>query len=357
MLSLASSLAFLVMGVLAMFAGRFSDRYGPLWVLRLSALCTGIGYMLLYFLSAPWQLYLVFGVFVGLGLATHDVVTLSVVARHFEKRRGTMTGVVKVGTAIGQMSVPVVATWLILQFDWRIAFLALGAAATVLLFIAAQLMAVRPKRVASQADGQTLRHGLDFASARRTRQFWTLCAIQFCFFPSLMSIPIHIFVHGTDLGLDARVAATVISTIAGCSIAGRLTVGNLIDRIGARNALLICFVPLLCCLLFLLWISEPKLLFAFAAIYGFSHGGLFTVVSPTIAEFFGMRAHGSVFGTVLFFGTLGGAAGPVVCGWIYDSSGSYSLAFSILAALALTGLLLVLSLKPVSRSSETLQAN
>ena len=73
-------------------------------------------------------------------------------------------------------------------------------------------------------------------------------------------------------------------------------------------------------------------------------GGLFTVVSPTVAEMFGMRAHGAIFGVVLFCGTIGGAIGPVVAGRIFDVTGGYDLAFGGLAVLVSLCLLLGLTL-------------
>lgn len=343
------------MGALAILGGRLNDRFGPRWVLSVSGLCFGLGYVLMYFLESPWQLYLFYGVLIGVGLSTHDVVTLSTVARWFEARRGIMTGVVKVGTACGQVVVPLVATALIAAFGWRMAFVSLGVGATVLLLIAAQGLRRHPGQVlhpgktrnASAAEEKLSPAGLSYAEARRTRQFWTLCAVQFTFFPSLVTIPVHVAVHGADLGLSATRAAALLSTIGAASIAGRLTVGTLVDVVGGRNAQLVCFAVLLSSLLWLRLIEVPDLLFFFAAMYGFAHGGLFTVVSPTVAEFFGMHAHGEIFGTVVFFGTLGGAMGPILAGSIFDYTGSYQLAFSILAGLALIGLVLVISLRPL----------
>jgi MFS family permease len=85
-------------------------------------------------------------------------------------------------------------------------------------------------------------------------------------------------------------------------------------------------------------------LFAAVAVYGFAHGGFFTVMSPTVAEYFGLQAHGAIFGLVLFSGTIGGAAGPILAGRIFDLTNSYALAFTALAALATLGLALVLRL-------------
>ena len=81
-------------------------------------------------------------------------------------------------------------------------------------------------------------------------------------------------------------------------------------------------------------VGDPRLLFPVVAIYGFSHGGFFTVVSPIVAEYFGLRAHGAIFGTVLFFGTLGGSVGPILAGLAFDRTGSYQIAFAGLLGLS-----------------------
>jgi MFS-type transporter involved in bile tolerance (Atg22 family) len=87
------------------------------------------------------------------------------------------------------------------------------------------------------------------------------------------------------------------------------------------------------------------MLFVFAVIYGFAHGGLFTVMSPTVAELFGTGSHGSLFGMILFSGTLGGSIGPWLTGYIFDLTGSYRAAFVMLTALAVFGLALIASLR------------
>ena len=129
--------------------------------------------------------------------------------------------------------------------------------------------------------------GPEPVKVRRSRAFWTLCATQFLFFPSLVTVPLHIAVHGIDLGMTRTTAATLLTVIGGASIVGRLTVGTFVDRIGGRNAYVLSLVPLVAGLLALLAVETPGLLFAAVAVYGFAHGGLFTVVAPTVAELFG----------------------------------------------------------------------
>ena len=125
-LSTCSALAFLVMGILAVVVGRLSDLYGPKWVLGIGGALFGLGFSLISLVSEPWHLFLIFGVFIGLGMSTHDVVTLSTIARWFEGQRGLMSGVVKVGTAFGQVILPPVAALLIVSLGWRPAVALLG---------------------------------------------------------------------------------------------------------------------------------------------------------------------------------------------------------------------------------------
>ncbi|MEZ5660694.1 MAG: MFS transporter [Burkholderiaceae bacterium] len=347
LLSAATSISFLVMGVFAMVAGRATERFGPRAVLTVSGACYGLGYALMLWMSAPWQLFLLYGGMIGLGLASHDVATLSTVARWYPKRRGLMTGFVKTGTALGQMILPLAAAALVTQLGWRLACLTLGIAAGVVLVIAAQGVTLPKAAATDRSSAAAPAEGWPFAQARRKRQFWTLCALQFMFFPALMTVPVHIVVHGVDLGLDVGRAAAVLAVIGGISMVGRILVGGFVDRIGGRNAYLVCFGALVASLFALLNITDPIWLFGFALIYGFSHGGFFTVVSPTIAELFGMRSHSTIFGIVVFCGTLGGAIGPLLAGMVFDARQSYQPAFLVLTGLAVLGLLLVLTLRPL----------
>lgn len=349
-LSAATSIAFFVMGVLAIVGGRLNDRFGPKIVLGVSGVICGTGFALISQISEPWHLFVLFGLFIGIGMSTHDVVTLSTIARWFENRRGMMTGVVKSGTAVGQVVVPLIAAFLIATQGWRSAVVILGVAAAVLLVFAASLMKL-PEVSTSAAQKPVA--GSTFAEAKQSRIFWSMCLMQFLFFPTMMTVPLHIVVHGTDLGMQDAEAAVLLSIIGAASVAGRLTVGTFADRIGGRRAYVMCFVPLMFSLLGLMGSDQAWMLYVIMAIYGFGHGGLFTVVSPTVAEYFGLRAHGAIFGPILFFGTIGGAIGPIIAGRVFDVTGSYFWAFTGLMIMMGIALVLALSLPNSRKASAT----
>ncbi len=357
MISGASSLSFVVMGVLAIVAGKLNDKIGPRILITASALCFGIGYGAMSRLQAPWELFLFYGLLAGIGYSTHDVVTLSTITRWFVRRRGAMTGVVKVGTGVGQLLVPVIAAALIAAFGWRNAAFIIGAASMLILLVVAQLMRRDPRSMGQHPDGVAIEGaraptgagetGMSVAEAAGTRQFWILCAAQLTIFFCLLTVMIHIVPHATDLGIAPTVAATILSTIGGASIAGRLTIGMLADRLGGRRSLGVSFLILLASFLLLQSAETAWMLFLFALIYGFAHGGFFTVMSPTLAEFFGTGSHGVIFGIVLFCGTIGGAAGPLLAGTLFDTTGSYETVFLILTGFCLMGLILTAALQPI----------
>jgi MFS family permease len=354
----ASSLAFFIMGAFGILAGRLNDRIGPRVLIVASAGFLGLGYLLMSRMQAPWQLYLLYGVMAGIGFSTHDIITLSTVARWFVKRRGLMSGIVKVGTGSGQLLGPMIATMLLALFGWRNSNLIIGAVILVALVAVAQLMRRDPQGMGLLPDGGSdassgtasvvADQGFSLKEAVLMKQFWTLCVTEFAVLCCLLTVIVHIVPYARDLGLSPTIAAGVLSTIGGVSILGRIVMGTANDRIGGKHSLIICLIVLFCGFIVLQLAAEAWMLFLFAAIYGFAHGGFFTVVSPMVAELFGTDSHGLLFGIVLFSGTLGGAVGPLMAGRTFDLTGSYQAVFLVLSALTLIGFVLMILLRPIT---------
>jgi len=265
-----------------------------------------------------------------------------------------MTGIVKVGTGAGQMVIPLVATLFIAGLCWRIAYIIIGAVVMVLLIALAQLLRRDPAYMGLLPDGDKrtempehspVEMGFSLQEALRTRRFWTICAANLAVVFCLLIIMLHIVPHATDIGISSTTAAGILSTIGGISMAGRFFTGIAIDRIGNRNAMIISFILLIAALLWLQLAEELWMLYLFAVVYGFAHGGFFTVISPIVAEHFGLRSHGVLFGIVAFAGNVGGAIGPVLAGHIFDITGSYRLALWVCAGVGALGLGLILSLR------------
>jgi MFS family permease len=270
-----------------------------------------------------------------------------------------MTGIAKVGTGAGQFVIPLLASVLILIYGWRWSFLAIGIGVAVTLMTLAQFLRRDPGSLAKNRQPAALRRrdptsdpttGLPLSQALRTIQLWTICLLNLFLVFCLMIIMLHIVPHARDAGIAPMKAAGVLSTIGAVSMLGRFVSGMIIDRKGSKPVMIACFVLLLADLGWLHVAHEAWALYLFAVVYGLAHGGFFTAISPLVAEWFGIHSHGALFGIVAFFGTAGGAVGPLFAGHLFDQSGSYRSTFQMITAMAIVAMVLLISLRPVERS-------
>jgi MFS family permease len=361
----ASSLAFFLMGLVGIYIGRLNDKIGPRKVMFFTSCFIGVGFILTSKTQSIWQLYLFYGILVGVGLSSIDVIALSTTARWFEHRRGIVTGLVKVGTGAGQLITPLTASLLIGGFGWRTSFVVIGILGLILLVLISRILHRDPEEMGLKSKEETISKNdakgiksidLSFGQAVRTHQFWLIFIVNFAVVYCLLIIVVHIVPFARDLGVSAAKAAGVISTIGGVSMLGRFATGLFIDRFNSRLAMIYCFILLIFTLLWLQIADELWMIYLFAACYGIAHGGFFTAISPIVAEYFGIGAHGVLFGSIVFSGCFGGSVGPILAGHIFDVTGSYSLAFWLSTFIALLGLGFILLLKPI-RNVVARQAN
>ena len=351
----ASSMAFLLMGFLGIGVGRLNDRFGPRALMTVSGVFFGLGYFLMSRLESIWQLYLFFAIIFGIGLSTVDVIALSTIARWFIRKRGIVTGIVKVGTGAGQMIIPFLASIFIIRYGWRSSCVIIGLAVLVILVAIAQLLRRDPSQMGLSPDGNASgstqwpvydADGLSLQEAIRTRQFWTMCAAILAIVYCLMTVMVHIVPYAHEINVSPTRAAGVLSTIGGVSMASRFISGLAIDRIGSKRVMMICFILLIAVLLWLQIAAKLWMLYLFAVFYGLAHGGFFTSFSPIVAEFFGIKSHGVLFGITMFCGTFGGALGPVIAGYIFDATGRYAGAIWLCSGISILGFVLVALLQP-----------
>ena len=346
----AYSLVTLIAGFMAIVMGRLNDKLGPKIVLSICGFLVGMGYLLISLISAIWQLYLFYGIIVAFGFGGFFVPPTSTVARWFVKRRTFMTSVVMLGSSIGVMIIPPVASWLISMFGWRLTYIIMGIVNLIAIISLAQFLKRDPKEVGRLpygADEETKNEislqdtGFSLREAIHMKNFWLLCTIFFCFFFCINAVLAHIIIHATGIGIPLASAATIMIAFGGAGIVGRIVTGMLGDRIGNRRACLICFVLMSVDMLYLPIAKDLKELYAFSVIFGFAFAGIGGLIAPLTADFFGLRSHGLILGIIYASDMVGGAIGPVMAGKIFDITGSYHLAFLSFAIIGFIGSILV----------------
>ena len=355
MASGAYSLYMILHGFFHIVMGKINDRYGPRVVLSVCGFFLGLGFLLLSNVSTIWQLYLFYGVLISIGMGGAFVPILSTVARWFVRRRGLLTGIVSSGVSAGIMIMPPISRLLISTYGWRFSYFIVGIVSLVSVVLAAQFLKRDPGQMGLLPDGDNEMKlegrvsgdgGFTLPEAFHSKQLWTVCAIYFCFGIFVQTIMVHIVPHATDLGTSAIVAASILAVAGGVGIIGRIGLGSAADRIGKKMTLLIVFFLILAASTWLILSKETWMLFLFAAVFGLAYGAGDTLISPLLAELFGLKSHGEILGIVAFLATVGGAIGPLLTGYIFDMTSSYQIGFLILVGLGAIGLILVFLLKP-----------
>ncbi len=349
------SIAMIFLGLGGILMGGLTDRFGPRVVLTACGIFLGTGFLLMSQVSAVWQLYLFFGVISGIGISGLWVPLLSAVAKWFVKRRSLMTGIVLSGMSIGVLAAPLVVSRIIAAHGWRTAYIIIGIVVLVALLFASQFLKRPPAQAEPNSSGKGESKdpelapdiwGFSLGEAAHTKQFWLIMAMFVCFGFPLFSLFVHVVPNAIEQGIPPVTAANVLAIMGGMALIGNFVLGGLGDRIGSRNIFIIGFVVWALMLFWLALAREIWMFYIFAVLFGFTEGGMGPAESPLLADYFGLKAHGLIFGVVDLGFPIGAALGPLMTGYIFDVTGSYQLAFMVCAAVAFFGLILSSILKP-----------
>jgi MFS family permease len=346
-----------VMGFGGLTAGRITDRIGPRPVVVVCGIALAASYMLTSTIHSVWQFYVFYGIAGGIGMSVTTPL-MSLVARWFVKKRALMSSILTAGPAFGNMAMPLVFSVVIHGVGWRWSYMIMAGIALVFIIASAVFVRRDPGEVGLQPYGAdedgvkeaTLQsEGMSVLSALRTNQYWLVSFLFFCDFFLFKVVTVHIVIHAVDLGIPATEAAGILSVASGVCAVARIIIGGFADRYGCKPTFMVCLVLAVVSFALLLVADTLWMLYLFAAIFGFglwASGGL---IPPLTADLFGLKAHGTIYGSIFLSGATGGAFGPVVVGYLFDVTGNYQLAFVVCFCITILALLALIVLKPVRK--------
>ena len=356
--SASFTLSMLIMGFLSIFAGKLADRFGPRRIVIGCGLCLGTAYVLTSRLQSLTQFYIFYGVLGGIGLSGMYAPMMSLAVRWFAKRRAFVSGILVAGPQLGIVLTPLISSYLLSFVGWRGCYLSLGILVSAVIVGASFFLRREPAEMgllpygAGEVRGPEPPAGIQgftFAEAFRTRPFWMMNLVSFCDHFLANTLVVHIVIHGRDLGIPVTAAASVLSVGAAVSIPARILMGGMADRIGNRRALLFCLGTAILAFLVLLLATRLETLYLFALLFGMSLWATVGILSPLMAELFGLKAHATLFAFLVFTGSLGSALGPVLTGYLFDMMGSYRVAFLLCLALSCISFGAIFLIRPVRR--------
>ena len=364
----AFSLRTEVGGLAAPIVGFAVDRVGVRRLTTVGVVVVAVSFILFSRVDSLLSFYIVI-VLMAVGMSATGGATASVAIAHwFRRYRGKALGLMTLGGGTGGLAAIVFAQ-LISSFGWRNALVVVGVAQLALCTPLALSIRNRPSDVGLQVDGiaeetetpeQRLERdseppgpNLGTRQALRSVQFWKIALVFACSNCATTAIIVHQVPFLIEsVGMSAGLAAASVTAMTAISIIGRLGLGSAADRYPKTAVVAIALACTAAGLALMATVHEPWQVIYALPLFGIGFGGAVPLRSVIQAEFFGLKAFGAIQGMVLTVTTVGAFFGPVLAGYLYDTSGSYRLSFLILAAAPLAAIPLVLSLRPATPGLE-----
>lgn len=363
----AVSLNLVLYGLTAPFAAAVMERWGVRRTVASALVVVGVASGLTTVMTAAWQLWLLWGLLIGIGTGAMALVLGAIVAnRWFHTHRGLVTGVFSAANATGQLVfLPVIARTAE-DAGWRAAALIVAVLALVMSVLVALLLRDRPQ------DHGLLPYGLSPGSTeatttrppsrespartairvlREVSRSWTFWALVLTFWVCGWStngiIQTHFVPAAHDHGMPATTAAGLLAVVGIFDIAGTIGSGWLTDKVDPRLLLVAYYGGRGLSLLALDAVLAPGIepgMWVFIVFYGLDW---VATVPPTVAlcrTHFGLERSGVVFGWVFASHMVGAGVGASVAGWVRTSQGDYSFAWLGAAVLCFVAVAITLSI-------------
>jgi MFS family permease len=347
-ISSAMTIGFLTMAVGSITWGTVSDRFGPRPVVATGAVLLAGSLALASFSSSLLVFQLAFGLLVGLATSAIFAPMMATVTGWFDTQRSLAVSLVSAGIGMAPLTMSPVAAWLVSTHDWRQSMLIIAGIAAVLMIPASFLVRRPPALEAGVSAEMATSDAPDMSlkQAVRSPQFIILLLTNF-FCCATHSGPIfHTVSYAMLCGIPALAAVSIYSLEGLAGLGGRIGFGILGDRFGAKRTLV---AGLLVQAVVALGYDVCRELVAFyivAALFGFTYAGVMPLYSVIARENFPLRMMGTIIGGSAMAGSLGMSTGPILGGWIYDTTGSYGWLYIGSFVLGLGAVLVAMTFRP-----------
>ena len=342
--SLVIAVSLFLYGVFGPLVGLALDRFGARLTASVGTLLLVASLLMTARVHTFWQFAVVYGVILPLGLAvTGPVMASGVVARWFNKRRGTALSLLGSASMTGMSLLVPLVTWLILTNGWRVAYVAIaGLVLVAILPVALWVIRESPEQMGLTPDGVPLdtrsagaasRERVTAATAMQTLAFWQLAGSFFTCGFSMSLLSAHGIPMLTDHGYSPMFASWTLGVLGGSSIGFTVMLGALSDRFGRRPVLAAIYAGRIFIFAgFFLIRDNPVAILAVAVLGGITMAGTGSMTSALTADIYGRFSVSSVFGLIFLVHQTGSALGSWLAGALFESTGGYGVAYVLACA-------------------------
>jgi MFS family permease len=330
-ISTALSVNLLLGGVAGFGIGALADRHGPRLMLVVTVILAGCSFALVSTVSALWELYLLVGVFGGIGMSSFYLLSTTTVTRWFDEHRGLALALVLVGFNLGYISAGPLSAWLIARVGWRAAYAMLGSVCGLVTMLAALTVRLPRAHEAPEPRVRDVRvsgaGGLTLAEALADARQWYLNVSWLLLGALSLMVSVHIVPFAHDQGISLAGASFALTAYGIGAVAGRVGSGVVSDRIGTFTTIRLGYGLQLVALLALLGLSSRAALLGSLVVLGVGFAASDTMLAKAVPDVFGTRALGAILGVLNLGWRCGAALGPAAAGFLYDLTGSYTIPF------------------------------
>ena len=349
--------------ILPLIVGPLVDRWSPRWLMLIGAVAVTLGLICLSFSQSVTQFILAMGFFIGSGnVLLGPIAGSAVISRWFVATRGRALGLAAIGTSVGGILMPQLFAWGIEGIGWRM-ILRWTAVAIVLVLVPLLLFVFRdhPDQLGLQPEGgeSAARASAEAGPGQvessseilAMREFWIMSAsLAFflaCYTAALSNLP----KYAADLGLDAAAQAQLITLLAFFGLIGKLAFGYLADRAPLKSALWVAIMLTAVAIWTLSLEPSFRMVQLSAAMMGLATGGILPVLASMVGAIFGVANLGRTMG--LQGPAISLVAMPTIwlAGRLYDTTGSYVLAFQAFTAMLCIAALILTMLRVPTRDA------
>ena len=336
--------------------GKLVDKYGIILTLLFASFTVVLGFFISAF-SYSLILLSFCHVMIGFGTAAGFGPLMSDISFWFSKRRGIAVSVAASGNYFSGIIWPTLISAIFSNtFDWRFLYVLFGIIAVILTIPLSFLL--RKKIEKSILDKETTEANQKlsekFISPSLLLIILILASIACCV---AMSMPqIHIVALCVDLGFSPIVGTNMLSLMLAGGVISRIISGVAVDYFGGFKVLLVG--SSLQCLALFLYLPFDGLtsLYLVSLIFGLAQGGIVPSYAVILREYLPTQNIASKIGIVLMATIFGMAFGGWVSGFIFDLTGSYSLAFLNGIIWNFINILLIIYLMFKGKSNKTMVA-
>jgi MFS family permease len=368
----AQMLGMVLSGLAAPMVGIFIMKKGAKRAIVIGNLMNVAGLAMLAFQNHIWELYLGYGVIVGLGLSIGGMLAMMTVMNNwFVIKRPAALSISMVGMSFGGVVITPSLMALINRIGWRNSYLIIAAVVLLLcIIIPALFLKNKPEDLGQVPDGPALaspdkagtveskyrniyRTPVDFTAkqALRTRSMWLLVSFFTIQFLVMNGLTTHQIAFLFDIGISPEMAARVGGIMMAVMGVSSLVIGFLGLRFKMHSLAVASIVIGIVGYIILVFANSLALAFVYSVVLGLGFGIQSIAMGNIFPDYFGRTEFPKIMSYTMPFTTLLASIGAPIAGYIRDTTGSYIPAFRIsLVLLAIAFLCIIFAKPPVHPS-------